>query len=235
MAVMASNSALDRSFRPVTPVAAGQRARQSVPPVSASVRQLRSWLWFVTVAALLGGMFAGCQNRSSPAAIQAAGHPLGTIQDECSVWCDLLGYTEAYAREAKLADVTAGPRQDKPTLERTLAALPAAFRRAGMPVPERRTLQDFLLKSSTPVAIRLDCCGRASPKPLSRPLPGRPSAEHYISRVGFNGKMDQALVYETLAYGNGFGGSGREWWALFEKVSGRWRLKGAVVAIDWIS
>jgi hypothetical protein len=32
------NSALDRSDRPVTPVAVGQRARQSVPPVSASVR-----------------------------------------------------------------------------------------------------------------------------------------------------------------------------------------------------
>jgi hypothetical protein len=36
--VEASNSALDRSLRPVTPVAVGQRARQSVPPVSASVR-----------------------------------------------------------------------------------------------------------------------------------------------------------------------------------------------------
>jgi TonB family protein len=33
------NSALDRSSRSVTPVADGQRARQSVPPVSASVRR----------------------------------------------------------------------------------------------------------------------------------------------------------------------------------------------------
>ena len=32
------NRALDRTVRPVTPVAGGQRARQSVPPVSASVR-----------------------------------------------------------------------------------------------------------------------------------------------------------------------------------------------------
>jgi hypothetical protein len=37
---MAPNSALDRTDRPVTPVADGQRARQSVPPVSASVRLL---------------------------------------------------------------------------------------------------------------------------------------------------------------------------------------------------
>ncbi len=36
----ASNSALDLSVRPVTPVAEAQRARQSVPQVSASVRQL---------------------------------------------------------------------------------------------------------------------------------------------------------------------------------------------------
>jgi hypothetical protein len=35
----ASNSALDRADRPVTPVAGAQRARQSVPPVSASVRR----------------------------------------------------------------------------------------------------------------------------------------------------------------------------------------------------
>jgi hypothetical protein len=33
-----ANSALDLTVRPVTPVASGQRARQSVPPVSASVR-----------------------------------------------------------------------------------------------------------------------------------------------------------------------------------------------------
>jgi hypothetical protein len=32
------NSALGRTVRPVTPVAVGQRARQSLPPVSASVR-----------------------------------------------------------------------------------------------------------------------------------------------------------------------------------------------------
>jgi hypothetical protein len=31
------NSALDRTVRPVTPSAGAQRARQSVPPVSASV------------------------------------------------------------------------------------------------------------------------------------------------------------------------------------------------------
>ena len=31
------NSALDRTVRPVTPVAEAQRARQSLPPVSASV------------------------------------------------------------------------------------------------------------------------------------------------------------------------------------------------------
>ena len=34
-----SNRALDLSVRPVTPVAGAQRARQSVPQVSASVRQ----------------------------------------------------------------------------------------------------------------------------------------------------------------------------------------------------
>ena len=33
------NSALDRTVRPVTPVAAAQRARQSGPPVSAGVRR----------------------------------------------------------------------------------------------------------------------------------------------------------------------------------------------------
>ena len=33
------NSALDRTVGPVTPVAGAQRARQSAPPVSASVRQ----------------------------------------------------------------------------------------------------------------------------------------------------------------------------------------------------
>jgi hypothetical protein len=181
-------------------------------------------------AALLGIMFAGCRNRTSLEIIQAAGHRLGTIQDECSLWCDLLDYTQAYAREAQLTDVTAGPRQDPQTLERTLAALPAAFGRAGMPVPERRSLQDFLLKSSTPVAIKLDCCGRVNPKPLSKPLPGRPSAEHYISRVAFNAKMDQALVYETVARGSGFAGWGQEWWALLEKENGHWRLRGAMVA-----
>jgi hypothetical protein len=36
---LSANSALDRSVRPVTPVAGEQRARQSVPPVSASVRR----------------------------------------------------------------------------------------------------------------------------------------------------------------------------------------------------
>ena len=35
---MLPNSALDRTVRPVTPVAETQRARQSVPPVSAGVR-----------------------------------------------------------------------------------------------------------------------------------------------------------------------------------------------------
>jgi hypothetical protein len=57
------NSALDRSVRPVTPVAEGQRARQSVPPVSASVRQachagsrlsLRAAIAFGVLAMLVG-------------------------------------------------------------------------------------------------------------------------------------------------------------------------------------
>jgi hypothetical protein len=39
--VKPSNSALDQTVPPVTPVAVGQQARQSVPPVSASV----SWLF----------------------------------------------------------------------------------------------------------------------------------------------------------------------------------------------
>jgi hypothetical protein len=39
MLLRRSNSALDRADRPVTPVADGQRARQPVPPVSASVRR----------------------------------------------------------------------------------------------------------------------------------------------------------------------------------------------------
>jgi hypothetical protein len=39
-----SNSALDLTVRPVTPVAEGQRARQSGPQVSASVRPIeRGW------------------------------------------------------------------------------------------------------------------------------------------------------------------------------------------------
>ena len=38
LAAWSPNSALDRTVRPVTPVARGQRARQSAPPVSASVR-----------------------------------------------------------------------------------------------------------------------------------------------------------------------------------------------------
>jgi hypothetical protein len=37
------NSARDRTARPVTPVAEAQRARQSGPPVSASVRQ-HTWM-----------------------------------------------------------------------------------------------------------------------------------------------------------------------------------------------
>jgi hypothetical protein len=41
MRVSLPNSALDRSLRSVTPVAREQRARQPVPPVSASVR--RQW------------------------------------------------------------------------------------------------------------------------------------------------------------------------------------------------
>ena len=36
---LAPNSALDLTVRPVTPVARAQRARQSVPQVSAGVRQ----------------------------------------------------------------------------------------------------------------------------------------------------------------------------------------------------
>ena len=41
MLLRRSNSALDRTVRPVTPVAGAQRARQSGPPVSASVRLLK--------------------------------------------------------------------------------------------------------------------------------------------------------------------------------------------------
>lgn len=188
------------------------------------VRQLKSFLGLLTAAALLGSAIAGCRSR----------RPLGTIQDECSVWCDLLGYTEWKARGADLADVTAGPAQDTRKLERTLAALPSAFKKAGMPVPERQTLKDFLVKSTTPVAMRLDCCGRVNPKPLPKPVAGHPSTHHFISRVGFNANMDQALVYEKVSYGSGLplGSSGEEWWALLVKENGHWRLKGAMPAVS---
>ena len=53
LAAWSPNSALDRTVRPVTPVARGQRARQSAPPVSASVRQHTGGRALVGVALLL--------------------------------------------------------------------------------------------------------------------------------------------------------------------------------------
>jgi hypothetical protein len=50
----APNSALDRSVRTVTPVAGGHRARQSVPPVSASVRRNPKSLFLILTLYSLG-------------------------------------------------------------------------------------------------------------------------------------------------------------------------------------
>jgi TonB family protein len=66
----ASNSALDLTARPVTPVARAQRARQPVPQVSASVRRNRCQVASVLVSIALSGLLAAACTSNRGAAAQ---------------------------------------------------------------------------------------------------------------------------------------------------------------------
>ncbi len=77
------NSALDLTVRPVTPVAGAQRARQSVPQVSASVRRRTRCLTLAISCALLIASSAGAQVVNLPATPCEAVSPDGRFAVVC--------------------------------------------------------------------------------------------------------------------------------------------------------
>ncbi len=220
------NSALDLSVRSVTAIAVGQRARQPGPLVSASVRRL-GLLALVPASLLLVGSLPGCRAQRS----------LGTVNDECEVWCAVLDWRGS-AGDYPLSERTHGLAMSGQWAERILATLPERFQRAGVRGPDERMIRDFVSKNSTPSGVRLDCCGRANPQPLPTPVWGHGSDARLLSRVAFNPTLDRALVFQCWVSdpgGMGRGASREGWFILLGKVRGRWAVIASVLGDRAIS
>jgi hypothetical protein len=214
------NSALDRSVRPVTPVAGAQRARQSVPPVSASVRRL-GLLGMALASLLPGGFLCGCRAQALPE----------TSNDECEVWCAVLD-RQGPASQYPVSERTHGLALSSKWADRIMSSLPERFQQTGVRGPDQRMIRDFVTKNSSPCSVRLGCCGRANPQPLPTRIWGQPSEARMLSRVAFNATLDRALVLDcwvsdTSGMGRGVWREG--WFILLKKIHGRWAIIASVV------
>jgi hypothetical protein len=228
------NSALDRTVRPVTLVAVGQRARQSVPPVSASVRQtLVLFLAFLAGAGLVVGSCAKIEPVEAPPpeaevleafflhlkAVDFRSLPSGVPQPPERIWVadntDLVG---------GMAEEACRGLDDPPT--RSSVLLNQAF----LDLSERRELRaDHCRKANSHVLLSaVDPHSRlfTLTKPQSSWPVGR--GRYHVSRVAFDGARRYALVtYCAEERGRSSGCLASDYpFTLFKRDGGDWKVVG---------
>jgi hypothetical protein len=110
-------------------------------------------------------------------------------------------------------------------------------------VPDSSVLDDFLQKNLRPSEVRLSPCrGRPDHKLVTRFDRAQTWCPVYysVSRVGFNRRLDQALVLVSRSVssgspGMGLGANGEGSFILLVREAEEWHIKGEVLAFWWIS